>query len=142
MKPGTATKSQPSALRYWIVGLGVLVIAILGAWPQTPVRPQGALAQDMESELRMLSGQLGTQVTPVGCTMSGNLNLGVGCQVIPFSLEASKERLVAQGWKPTEIPPLASASDHAAFIKGDRYLSLDAKSSQKLWALSMRAQRE
>lgn len=136
MKSGAATKSQSSLLRYWVVGFGVLVIATLGLWPKTPVRPQGALAQDMGFELRGLSAQLGTQVIPDGCTM------GVGCQVAPFSLEAARERLVAQGWKPTENPPLASTSAHAAFTKGNRYLSLDANSPQKLWALSMRAHRE
>jgi hypothetical protein len=96
----------------------------------------------MESELRTLSGQLGVEIAAAGCTMSGNLNLGVGCRVVPFSLQASREKLVAQGWKPTETPPLVSASEHAAFIKANRYLTLDASSSQKLWALSIRVRRE
>ena len=69
--------------------------------------------------------------------MGGNLNLSVGCRVAPFSLEASRKHLAAQGWQPAEIPPLANAALHAAFTKGSRYLTIDANSSQRLWALSM-----
>ena len=142
MKPGIAAKASRSTLQYWVVGLGLVAITVFGLWPQSPVRPQGALAQEMESELRALSVQLGFQVTADGCTMSGNLNLGVGCKVVPFSLEASKAQLVAQGWKPADAPPLVSTSEHAAFTKARRYLTLDASSSKKLWALSMQAIRE
>jgi hypothetical protein len=74
--------------------------------------------------------------------MSGNLSLGVGCRVTPYSLAATKATLLAQGWKQVESPPLVSASEHAAFVKANRYLTLDANTSQQLWALSMRARRE
>jgi hypothetical protein len=142
MKPGIAAQQQPNKLRYWVVGVGFVVIAVFGLWPQSPIRPRGALAQELESELRLLSGQLGTQVTAAGCTTSGNLNLGVGCRVTPYSLKASKAMLLAHGWKQVESPPLLSASEHAAFVKANRYLTLDANSSQQLWALSIQARRE
>ena len=142
MEPGIAAQPQPNKLRYWLVGVGIVAIAFLGLWPQSPTRPQGVLAQELESELRLLSVQLGTQIAAAGCAMSGNVNLGVGCRVTPYSLEASKATLLAQGWKQVEAPPLVSTSEHAAFVKANRYLTLDANSSQQLWALSMQARRE
>ena len=142
MNTAASATTKSSSLRYWTVGIGLIAIAISGFWPQSPIRPQGALAQVMESELRTLSAQLGTEVAGDGCTMSGNLNLGVNCRVVPYSLDAAKAKLHGTGWKQTAITPLASETEHAAFVKADRYLSLDASSSQNLWVLSMRYRRE
>ena len=74
--------------------------------------------------------------------MSGNRNIGVGCKVSPYSLAASKTTLLAQGWKQVESPPLVGVSEHAAFVKANRYLTLDANTSQQFWALSMQARRQ
>lgn len=78
------------------------------------------------------------EATDHGCSMMGNLNMGVTCRVKAFSLSAAVQELRAAGWQPSPLPPLGKPEQQAAFVKIDRYLTVEANPAKGFWALSMR----
>lgn len=136
------TGSRPAAGAY--LGVGVVLIAgvaILVFGRTEPVRPAGAVPTQMEVLIEQIAVANGGRILPGGCTMMGNINLGVTCKVEGLRQASLREALLKDGWQPTSGPPLASAEEHAAFVRGDDHIAFDSNRERGVVLISARKRR-
>jgi hypothetical protein len=129
--PPTQSKAESPAkaspLRYaLLIGVAALLVFQTFRSPD-PVRPSGPLAEKMVEEIHSAAATAGITLSPAGCTMSGNINFGVTCEVLPFSVTEAAARLRSVGWQPSSLSPRSSPAEQAALVKDKVHLSLEAR---------------
>lgn len=112
--------------------------AMAGCSPDVPVRPAGVAALRLQAMIEQTVASVGGRVSSAGCTMMGNVNLGVTCKVDGLSRAALREALLKEGWQPTPGPPLASEDKHSAFVREGDHLSFDSSSEGVVRLVSAR----
>jgi hypothetical protein len=124
---------------YLAIGVVLTVgIAVLSAGRNDPVRPTGTLPTQLQTFIERLVISNGGRVSSQGCTMMGNVNLGVTCKVEGLRFGALRDALLRDGWQTTPGPPLAADDEHGAFVRGDEYLSFDSNREKGVLLVSAR----
>jgi hypothetical protein len=112
------------------VAVGAALIAVISLLNldggSTPIRRTGAVPIQLQALVERVVVAAGGRVLLDGCTMMGNVNLGVTCKAEGLYQTTLSDSLLKAGWQPTPGPPLASGRVHAAFVLGDEHLSFDA----------------
>ena len=123
---------------YLVIGVALIgTLMFLSFGRDNPIRPAGPVPMQLQSLVERIVASSGGQVSPDGCTMMGNINLGVTCKVQGVRNNTLREALLKDGWQLTSGPPLA-AEDHGAFVRGDEYMSFDGSPERGVLLVSAR----
>lgn len=131
--------SGPSAKSvYLMIGAVVIVGLVFFSFGRSdPIRPVGPVPMQLQALIERIVIIGGGRVLPDGCTMMGNVNIGVTCKVEAVRHAALREALMKDGWQPTPGPPLAD-DEHGSFVRGDEYLSFDSNRERGVLLVSAR----
>ena len=96
----TATPPRFQPLRVLVVVAYGVAVLVLGN--SDPIEPTGTLGKRLESEIRMLAGSAGSVIAKHDCSMMGNLNFAVTCQLARLSMSNFHNVALAAGWRAAE----------------------------------------
>lgn len=134
---------RPARRMYFVIGAALIVGgAVLNlVRDDEPIRPAGRVPLKLQELIEQVVAAGGGRVSPEGCTMIGNLNLGVTCRAAGINQAMLTDTLAKMGWQPTSGPPLAAEGETGAFVRGDEYLEFAVSRERSVVLVSARMRR-
>lgn len=134
---------RPARRMYFVIGAALIVgSAVLNlVRNHEPTRPAGRVPLKLQELIEKVVAAGGGRVSPEGCTMMGNLNLGVTCKAVGINQAMLADTLAKMGWQPTSGPPLAAEGETGAFVRGDEYLEFTVNRDRSALLVGARMRR-
>jgi hypothetical protein len=132
------TRRAPSTRYFLIAGVLAVGVGLVMFGKTDPVRPSGPAATQMQALIERVVSANGGRMSASGCTMMGNVNLGVTCKVDGLRMALLGRALANEGWQHSAVAPLAAEDQHAAFVQNGNHLSIDADRAGLVKSISVR----
>lgn len=134
---------RPARRMCFVIGAALIVGgAVLNlVRDDEPIRSAGRVPLKLQELIEQVVAAGGGRVSPEGCTMIGNLNLGATCRAAGINQAMLTDTLAKMGWQPTSGPPLAAEGETGAFVRGDEYLEFAVSRERSVVLVSARMRR-